>query len=58
MMSLPQEVLMIFKRVQKKDPVTKCKALRELDEHLDKVEKYSEEHYSVTTIFLYHYCRI
>ena len=49
---------MVFKRVQKKDPVTKCKAFRELDDYLDKVERYSEEHYSITTIFLYHYCRI
>ena len=49
---------MIFKRVQKKDPVTKCKAFKELDDYLGKVEEYSDEHYSLTTIFLYHYCRI
>lgn len=58
MMALPQEVMMIFKRVQKKDPVTKCKAFKELDDYLAKVEEYSAEHYSLTTIFLYHYCRI
>jgi hypothetical protein len=58
MMPLPQEVLMIFKRVQKKDPVTKCKAFRELDDYISKIEQYSEEHHSLTTIFLYHYCRI
>jgi hypothetical protein len=38
--------------------VTKCKAFKELDDYLDKIEKNSEEHQSVTTIFLYHYCRI
>ena len=35
---------MIFKRVQKKDPVTKCKALKELDDYLASIEKYSTEH--------------
>jgi hypothetical protein len=44
MMSLPQEVLMIFKRVQKKDPVTKCKAFKELDDYIETIEKNSEEH--------------
>jgi len=49
---------MIFKRVQKKDPITKCKALRELDTYLGQTEKYSEEHANLLTFFLYHYCRI
>jgi len=57
-MSLPQEVLLIFKRVQKKDPITKCKAFRELDAYLESIEKYSEEHSNLLTFFLYHYCRI
>lgn len=49
---------MIFKRVQKKDPVTKCKAFKELDQYLESIEKYSEEHQNLLTFFLYHYCRI
>ena len=43
-MSLSNDVLMIFKRVQKKDPITKVKAFTELDNYIEKLEKYSEEH--------------
>ena len=49
---------MIFKRVQKKDPITKCKAFKELDQYLESIEKYSAEHQNLLTFFLYHYCRI
>ena len=43
-MNLPSEVMLIFKRVQKRDPITKCKAFKELDEYLSSIAKYSEEH--------------
>ena len=58
MMSLPPEVLMIFKRIQKKDPITKCKALKELDDHLEAIDKKSQDYKNLLTFFLYHYCRI
>ena len=57
-MSLQSEVLMIFKRIQKKDPITKCKALKELDEYVSTVDKESQEYKNLITFFLYHYCRI
>ena len=57
-MSLPPEVLMIFKRIQKKDPITKCKALKELDDYLDAMDKDSQDYKNLLTFFLYHYCRI
>ena len=57
-MGLSPEALMIFKRIQKKDSITKCKALKELDDYLDKVERGTEEHRNLLTFFLYHFCRI
>ena len=51
-------MLLIFKRIQKKDATTKCKAFKELDTYLGNTEKYSEEHQNLLTFFLYHYCRI
>ena len=41
MMNLPQEVLLVFKRIQKKDPITKCKAFKELDDYLDQMDSKS-----------------
>lgn len=58
MMGLPSEVLLIFKRVQKKDPITKCKALKELEDYVGGIERKSPEFKSLLTFFLYHYCRI
>lgn len=58
LMNLPAEVMLIFKRVQKRDPITKCKAFKELDDYLSSIEKYSEEHQNLLAFFLYHYCRI
>lgn len=66
---LPQELLIIFKRVQKKDGITKCKAFKELDDYLTKFlnkpeddeeidPSEIEEHNNLLTFFLYHYCRI
>ena len=38
MMGLSQEVLLIFKKLQKKDPVTKLKAFVELDNYLESLD--------------------
>jgi hypothetical protein len=40
-MNLSQEVLSIFKRMQKKDPNTKTKALQELERYVDSLESAS-----------------
>ena len=58
MMNLQPEVLMIFKRIQKRDPITKCKALKELDDYLVTMDKKSPDYKNLLTFFLYHYCRI
>ena len=51
-------MLLVFKRVQKKDPITKCKAFKELDAYVEGIERKSPEFKSLLTFFLYHYCRI
>ncbi len=51
-------MLSIFKRLQKKDSVTKAKAFQELDKYLEVTEADSEELTHILTFFLYHFCRI
>eukprot|EP00347_Sterkiella_histriomuscorum_P012612 403367900 len=66
MMNLSQEVLAIFKRMQKKDSTTKIKAFAELDRYLEQIdqsdisqlESDSDELQNLLTFFLYHFCRI
>ena len=40
-MNLSQDVLSIFKRMQKKDSNTKVKALQELEKHIDQLDATS-----------------
>ena len=58
MMNLGPEVLLMFKRVQKKDPITKCKALEEISQYIKAMNNKSQEYKNLLTFFLYHYCRI
>ena len=58
MMSLGNEVLSIFKRMQKRDNVTKIKACQELKKYVELVEPESDELPNLLTFFLYHMCRI
>jgi hypothetical protein len=55
---LSSSVLQIFKKLQKRDPVTKVKAFQELDVYLNALEADSDELTSLLTFFLYHFCRI
>ena len=57
-LNLPQEVIMIFKRIQKKDATTRCKAFSELDTFLESIESKCPFLQNLVTFFLYHYCRI
>jgi len=58
MMNLSPEILAIFKRLQKKDPVTKIKAFQELDKHIEAISAEDDEYQNVLTFFLYHFCRV
>ena len=58
MMSLNADVLQIFKRLQKRDAITKVKAFGELEAYLNGVEQGSDELSNLLTFFLYHMCRI
>ena len=58
MLDLDTDVLQIFKRLQKRDAVTKVKAFQELEAYIGKVEQGSEEIAKNLTFFLYHLCRI
>ena len=58
MMSLDADVLQIFKKLQKRDAVTKVRAFQELEAYLNKIEQGSEELGNLLTFFLYHLCRI
>lgn len=58
MMSLNANVLQIFKRLQKRDAITKVKAFSELEIYLNGVEQGSDELSNLLTFFLYHMCRI
>jgi hypothetical protein len=58
MMSLGNEVLSIFKKMQKRDSITKIKACHELKKYVDSIEPDSEELPNLLTFFLYHLCRI
>lgn len=58
MSTLSQNVLQIFKRLQKRDAVTKVKAFHELEAYLNGLEQGSEELANLLTFFLYHFCRI
>jgi hypothetical protein len=55
---LSSGVLQIFKKLQKRDPVTKVKAFQELDVYLNAMEADAEELSNLLTFFLYHFCRI
>ncbi len=44
----------MFKRVQKKDPITKCKALEEISEYIKTMNNKSQEYKNLLTFFLYH----
>ena len=59
---MQSEDLMIFKKITKKDPVTKCKALKQLGEVIKrkewKVGGGEQEFQSLMAFFLYHYQRI
>ena len=57
-MSLNQNVLQIFKKLQKRDGITKVKAFQELEAYLNSIEQGSEELANLLTFFLYHLCRI
>lgn len=47
---------MIFKKLQKKDPITKCKALEQLVERINQTENVGNQEYTnLITFFLYHY---
>ena len=50
--------MLIYKGIQKKNPITKCKAFKELDAFVSKVDPDSQEAQGMITFFLYHYCRI
>ena len=58
MLSLDTDVLQIFKRLQKRDAVTKVKAFQELEVYLEGVEQGSDDIANLLTFFLYHMCRI
>ena len=66
MMNISQEVLAIFKRLQKKDSITKIKAFQELDKYVEELEVSQtqddsgsmDEIQNLLTFFLYHFCRI
>ena len=58
MTNLDHDVLQIFKRLQKRDSITKVKAFQELETYLDGLEKGSDELGNLLTFFLYHMCRI
>lgn len=57
-MQIGNETLSIFKRMQKRDSVTKIKACEELKKYVDGIEADSEELPNLLTFFLYHMCRI
>jgi hypothetical protein len=54
MMSLSTQVLQIFKKLQKRDSVTKVKAFAELSRYVGKIEPQAEEFPNLLTFFLYH----
>ena len=58
MTSLSQNVLQIFKRLQKRDGITKVKAFQELEAYLNGLEPGSDEVANLLTFFLYHMCRV
>jgi hypothetical protein len=59
MMELSTEVLSIFKRMQKRDNVTKIKACGELKKYVEALTgELDEEFPNLLTFFLYHMCRI
>lgn len=58
MLQLEPSVLQIFKKLQKRDSVTKVKAFGELNVYIDKLEQDDEELQNLLTFFLYHMCRI
>ena len=58
MSSLSQNVLQIFKRLQKRDSITKVKAFHELEAYINGLEQGSDELANLLTFFLYHMCRI
>jgi len=57
-MQLEPNVLQIFKKLQKRDTVTKVKAFNELNAYVEKIEQDSDELPNLLTFFLYHMCRI
>ncbi|CDW71489.1 ring zn-finger-domain-containing protein [Stylonychia lemnae] len=66
MMHLSQDIIQIFKRLQKKDSTTKIKALQELEKYIEEIDNSqfsnqdqdSDELQNLLTFFLYHFCRI
>lgn len=54
------EELMIFKKLYKRDPVTKCKAFQMLDDYFKAAKDGDSPHElaNMITFFLYHYQRI
>jgi len=58
MMAIGNEVLSIFKKLQKKDSITKIKAFQELNVYLAVVEPDSDEMPNLLTFFLFHFCRV
>lgn len=55
---LQNEEVMVFKKITKKDPITRCKALKQLEPYFDKDSEKSQKLPNVITFFLYHYQRI
>jgi hypothetical protein len=58
MMAIGNEVLSIFKKLQKKDSITKIKAFQELNVYVTAVEPDSDEMPNLLTFFLFHMCRV
>lgn len=57
-MQIGNDVLAIFKKLQKKDSITKIKAFQELNNYINLVETDSEELPNLLTFFLFHMCRL
>ena len=58
MMQIGNEVLSIFKKLQKRDSITKIKAFQELNVFLAAVDPESDELPNILTFFLFHMCRV
>ena len=58
LMQIGNEVLSIFKKLQKRDSITKIKAFQELNVFLAAVDPESDELPNILTFFLFHMCRV